>query len=816
MKKVSLFITIFVMPIAGMDNPRQLATVPEANRPALYLGELSADLRTDLLPLYMAGAQSNVRDNRGDDVAEQVNSLQTYKTLLKDYYELSVSSRDAAYIDTIVKQLSSKPPSKKATCLPNRVCLTAHMNPQLLRKEFNNKETRAARIAEFSQLSQQEKDASAVQVMRFCPSRTVISGLLEGGASVNAQDKESRYSLLRLAVEAPISPVHKKRLLRTLVSRPELNPDDADKYGLTPLLIAVSLDDEEAVDLLLEANADVTVMDRLYNTPLGVCAHRGSISIVRKLLAKSANIYGCNPYHATNNVLAQAVQCRDARAAIPLLKTIIEARAHQNDINNIKAFNHFITIAIIQAALLGRADCVEFLMRMPGITFDKLEQAERKLSPFNPDLPIVNKTHSALTGSIARGFYDIAIFLLENSSPAKHSIALSAEMRARALGTAVQMRSKIDATDAHKCAQLDRIIELILQSETLPIADTLCLPACYQAAACNNQILLKKLLDHGAKKDPEIASKTLLHASKVGNPQAISALLEHVSPNVVDMNGVPPLHHATIVADSKSIHSIGVLLSHDANVFKTDKWGNTVFHKLCLNSDAQIRLILLDIFKEQTCSSVLLAALVNASNFETGDTPLLKAAALDNGTETVKKLIEMGANVNQANKKGDTPLHSACEHFQVETVRVLLKAGAKPQVKNRSGCGPLTKAAGASINKDEEIKGAKEIMRLLREAGAPLEDFQNGMVRNAARHGNTELVQSLIDLGADPTEGSSSFKNNALHKAAQKGYSDTVEVLINHINIHTQNAHGLTPRELACAHDAPYSAVESFLFAKRT
>lgn len=816
MKKISLFITIFVMQLAAMDKPEQRATVPEANRPTLYLGELSADLRTDYLPLYMAGAQSNVRDNRGDDVAEQVNSLQTYKALLKDYYEVSVSNRDAAYIDAIVQQLASKPPSKKASCLPNRVCLTAHMNPQLLRKEFYDKQTRAARIAEFSKLSQQEKDASAVQVMRFCPSRTVISGLLEGGASVNAQDKESRYSLLRLAVEAQISPAHKKRLLKTLVNRPELNPDDADKYGLTPLLIAVSLDDEDAVDLLLEANADVTVMDRLYNTPLGVCAHRGSISIVRKLLAKSANIYGCNPYHATNNVLAQAVQCPDARAAIPLLKTIIEGRTHQNDINNIKVFNHFIAIAIIKAALLGRADCVEFLMRMPGIIFDKLEEAERKLSPFNPDLPIVSKTHSALTGSIAKGFFDIAIFLLENSSPAKHSIALSAEMRARALSTAVQMRSKIDSTDAHQCAQLDRIIELILRSEVLPIADTLCLPACYQAAAWNNQVLLKKLLDHGAQKDPEIASKTLLHASKVGNAQAISALLEHVGPNIVDMNGVPPLHHATVVADSKTINSIGVLFNHDANVFKTDKWGNTVFHKLCLNSDAQIRLILLDIFKEQIYSAALVAALVNAPNFETGDTPLLKACALENGVETVKKLIEMGAEVNQGNKKGDTPLHIACEHFQVETVRVLLNAGAKPNVKNRSGCGPLTKAAGARIHKEDEIKSAKEIMRILREAGADVKKFQDGMARNAARHGNTELMQSLIDLGADPQEGSSSFKNTALHKAAQKGYSDTVEVLMNHVNIHAQNAHGLTSRELACVHDAPYAVVESFLFAKKT
>ncbi len=51
--------------------------------------------------------------------------------------------------------------------------------------------------------------------------------------------------------------------------------------------------------------------------------------------------------------------------------------------------------------------------------------------------------------------------------------------------------------------------------------------------------------------------------------------------------------------------------------------------------------------------------------------------------------LSLGANVNQQNDQGDTPLHVAASSCIVEHVRDLLSAGAKVRQKNHNGETPL-------------------------------------------------------------------------------------------------------------------------------
>lgn len=817
MDKINFLVGIcFFSTLAAMDKPHPQRNIDNNERTPhpLFLDVLSRDILTGMLPTYMAGYRDPVRDNGGDNVAEQVTSAQTYKQLLQQHYKADVSGCDAAYIDEMLKQLAGIQPSKKVTCLPNRVCLTAFYNARMLRKEFKNKEIKEKRLQEFKQLPQDQKNKSVLQVMRFCPSATVIEGLLEAGANHNARDESSGYCLLRLALEAQIPARRKKRLLDVFKKRPTVDPDCADRRGITPLMRAVSLKDADAVDLLLNASASVNATDHAYNTALGIAARVGDVVSVTKILAKHANLFLCHPYHQCNNVFAQAVQCPKQEQALVILEQLVSARNTQGDITKVQEFEHFLDLALIEAARLGRVHCVNFLMHLPNITFDRLE---KKPPFFNPDIPRADHDDSALTASLKNGFYDITLTLLANAPDIpKHSISLSSQMREQALGLAVQLRCKCnESTQMGTCSKLDLIINHMLKTKVIPKSDTICMPACYQAACANRSGWLKKLIDHGKKKDSEIADKVLSQAAINGHAQAMNAILEHTTPDAVDMNGETALHKATIVVNQNTINCVAVLLNHDANLFKANKWGQTVFHKVPANNDGPTRMALLQMFAEHIRSKALLKDVVNKASLDTGDTPLLVACALPDRTQTVQQLIGMGADVNKANCKGETPLFIAAAHFNVETAKVLLEAGADPNAKNNSGCGPLTKVAGARFHKEKEMERAREIVKMLRAKGARVEDFVDSMLRNAARNGNTQLVTDLLTLGADPGKGSSSYKNTALHQAAKKGHEDTIELLLQCSDVHAQNAHGFTAMELACANDVPYDVTETFLFNQK-
>lgn len=810
MKMIFLFLA-FVVTLQAMDNPRKDSSAPEpSNEHSLYFGLLNTDVCARLLPTYMAGARTQVRDNRGDEVAEQINSALTYKQLLKKQYAVDISNRDSEFIEQMVMQLSSNPPSKKAACLPNRVCLTAFFNPQLLRDAFNNEPTKEKVLSEFRTLPQDQKNNSVLQVMRFCPSAQVIEGLLQAGANHNARDEKSGFCLLRLALESRISGEERKSLLNVFKGIATLDPDCGDRKGITPLMRAVSLKDAHAVDTILP-HAAVNLTDHAYNTALGIAARVGDGASVTKILAKHPNLYLCNPYHQSNNVFAQAAQCPNESDALVILKALVLARNTMDNITRVQEFQYFLDLALIESARLGRIQCVDFLMHLPNITFEGLE---KKPPFFNPDIPRADTDDSALTSSLRHGFYDITLELLTNAPDIpKHSISLSAQMREKALALAVKLRCKCnESTETEICNKLDVIIDRMLKTKVIPKADTICLPACYKAACANHATLLKKLIDYGKKKNPEIADKVLFHAAQKAHAQATSAILEYTNADMADMNGDTVLHKAIVVDKERAIDCIAVLLNHDANLFKANKWGQTVFHKVVTNNDAQVRATLLQMFADQIRSETLLKDMVNKSRNDTSETPLHVACALPNRTDTVQQLIKMGADIHKTNIKGETPLLIAAAHFNVELVAMLLEAGADPNTKNHSGCGPLTKAAGACVQKEKEIERAKEIVRLLRIHGANLEEFIDSMLRNAARHGNTVLVNDLLRLGADPHQGSSSFKNTALHQAAKKGHEDTVEALISYSDVNAPNSGGYTAMELSCINDTPYEVTEKFLF----
>ena len=88
--------------------------------------------------------------------------------------------------------------------------------------------------------------------------------------------------------------------------------------------------------------------------------------------------------------------------------------------------------------------------------------------------------------------------------------------------------------------------------------------------------------------------------------------------------------------------------------------------------------------------------------------------------EAVKLLVEIGADVNEANSGGETPLHAAAYTGADEIVQFLVEQGAKVDSRNQVGETPWSMAEGISAdpNRADLYAGHKKTANLLVELGA--------------------------------------------------------------------------------------------------
>lgn len=150
---------------------------------------------------------------------------------------------------------------------------------------------------------------------------------------------------------------------------------------------------------------------------------------------------------------------------------------------------------------------------------------------------------------------------------------------------------------------------------------------------------------------------------------------------------------------------------------------------------------------------------------------------------SVKSLVEFGADVNAANRRGQTPLHMACigtgmarrsDSQTREVVAYLIKAGAAIFAISRNWRTPFHEAV---INGE-----AQSAMVLLR--AAKRQDERSGLgefdpdpsgtplLHTAVRNGHAEMVEFLVEQGANvklPTNGRGDM---LVHLAVESSIND--------------------------------------------
>eukprot|EP00240_Pyramimonas_obovata_P001721 CAMPEP_0118933626 /NCGR_PEP_ID=MMETSP1169-20130426/12088_1 /TAXON_ID=36882 /ORGANISM="Pyramimonas obovata, Strain CCMP722" /LENGTH=499 /DNA_ID=CAMNT_0006876409 /DNA_START=128 /DNA_END=1629 /DNA_ORIENTATION=+ len=175
--------------------------------------------------------------------------------------------------------------------------------------------------------------------------------------------------------------------------------------------------------------------------------------------------------------------------------------------------------------------------------------------------------------------------------------------------------------------------------------------------------------------------------------------------------------------------------------------------------------------------------------------------------EVVEEALKLGGKHDQGGKKGKLPLFGACRTQNIAAVKLLLAAGANPDAPTESGFVPLWVSArdgmtevveelvgkGADPNWVEERTNTNCLMVACSEGNeatalaclsgtreyevAQVETEGSTALWVAASEGYSEVVTSMLNLGADPNQPNN-YQRTPLMAAALQGHAATCEILI--------------------------------------
>lgn len=128
---------------------------------------------------------------------------------------------------------------------------------------------------------------------------------------------------------------------------------------------------------------------------------------------------------------------------------------------------------------------------------------------------------------------------------------------------------------------------------------------------------------------------------------------------------------------------------------------------------------------------------------------LMVGSGSDAGIEYAEReLLADPALANVRNRYGRTLLHDASSQGNLRMVELLLRLGADPNVETPGGRTPLY-----CVGNECQVTGGGNVVRALVQAGAqvnaPCGVKRCTALHMAARRGNTEVAEALVDCGAD-------------------------------------------------------------------
>src|SRR3990167_1896677 len=156
-------------------------------------------------------------------------------------------------------------------------------------------------------------------------------------------------------------------------------------------------------------------------------------------------------------------------------------------------------------------------------------------------------------------------------------------------------------------------------------------------------------------------------------------------------------------------------------------------------------------------------------------------AAREGDINEVKRLLALGADIDNLETRKSSPLNSAVMGQHLDVIRFLLMKGANPNLLDIHGLTPLHRAVSYKrLNIVREFLAHKADPNIKAWDDATVFDI---LFQGKLFYENTEniyaIAEALLDHGADPNV-KSEVGQTALSRIAVKGYTDVAELFLSH------------------------------------
>ncbi|CBJ25744.1 ankyrin repeat protein [Ectocarpus siliculosus] len=600
-----------------------------------------------------------------------------------------------------------------------------------------------------------------------------------------------------------------------------------DNNGDTPLHLAAASGLGDVVSLLLRDGAEVDVLDNKGRTSIHLSAERGSPSTVQALLAAGGDPslrYGKGKAFSALGLAARG-------GHVEVMQALIR---HGVDVDGPDSNG---CTALHSAAIGDAVGAIDVLIEA-GASIDA--QGGEDGARYTP-----------LHVASEQGSSEAALSLVKHGADVHRSGKTCRRRRCNALnlaagrghtmivtsllaaGVNVNLRpaysdkSALDA--AFQGGHADIVTSLIQHGAFVDATDSRGCTALFKVSHNTNAALIDKLVAAGASVNGivDATGRTPLHHACMNDcPEAIISMLRHgARVDAKDDDGDTPLHVASTEGCSEGIRA---LVQHGADI-------------KALNAKGRTPLALTAEFGCEDATVVLLdaGADVNAPADHTDGSAALSLATLSEYVDdTMKILIQHGADVNARNTDGFTALHRAAMYNEVDGVDLLISAGAIIEALDNHKSTPLAVAFREAVYRWKKYNGGAgdfaAMVSLLKHGadpnigniqegcpnsllwyfircGCPISVFREllavgpnldvrddeGCTLLLLSQDHPELFSELLLHGAD-TNVQTKRGKTALHKAAQDDNGVCIEALISAgASTNVKDRNGRTPLHLA-------------------
>ncbi len=531
----------------------------------------------------------------------------------------------------------------------------------------------------------------------------IIETLVEGGADINARNKEG-VTPLSIAIQAEDiktikllttngasihtqdthgrSPLSMAFEMSNDVFEATLNENNChtqDSEGNTPLHIALKNNAPMSkIQHIIGLTNDVNIRNRDGDSPLYLAASKNMEQIGKLLLEKGADIFSTNK---DNNSPLRLALKEGGKLQDWLItsKTIVSTDGSGNTVLHYAA----------------------------DWEYDK---AIKTLLEKGADINAKNANGETCLFNAAKSNNPQIIQLLVDGGA---SVKERDNLGSTPLHIAVRWGAQ---KSAEKLIKLGININAQNRAEKSPLAE---------AVIANKYEVTKYLLENGA--DPNscdaLGVTILMDTIRVQNADILKLLLNYgANPNLQQINGQNAYHEAAYMGN---IEIIDLIREAGGNPLARDKEGNTPFSIALTKGTKIIDAILGDSY--------------NITDSD-GNSPIHIVVKSTRDTKLLRSLIDKGFPIDTRNANGYTPLNYAIETDNVEMATILLEKGANPfQTIDKKGTNGVTIALE---------KNNKKIIENIVKYAAGMSDIQgNTILHYAAKTSSIETVKNLLSYG---------------------------------------------------------------------